>query len=196
MTSSFRNLLHLHFVYCLTNINAYVVLMVRSAAGPTLAQVTGTLHMFMSPAVMSVLPHTACQMGLPMECRLIWRPFAWAGIMHTSERPLGQPALVGAGAGSGRAGSGRAEPAQGDSLKWAGLVVKGKSRGGHKRCTSHQHPSPTAWRTRLLPPPPPWYHRLYYILHKASIYSNHTVFEWDTFMCWFHGCYHGRYTDI
>ena len=22
---------------------------------------------------------------------------------------------------------------------------------------------------------------------------NHTVFEWDTFMCWFHGCYHGGY---
>ena len=23
--------------------------------------------------------------------------------------------------------------------------------------------------------------------------SNHTVFEWDTSMCWFHGCYYGRY---
>ena len=25
---------------------------------------------------------------------------------------------------------------------------------------------------------------------------NHTVFEWNTFMGSFHGCCHGRYTDM
>ena len=32
-----------------------------------------------------------------------------------------------------------------------------------------------------------------FLKHSQSCYT-HTVFEWDTSLCCFHGCYHGRYT--
>ena len=34
---------------------------------------------------------------------------------------------------------------------------------------------------------------LFYL--RSLIQPNHTVFEWDTSMCRFHGCYHGSYRD-
>ena len=36
-----------------------------------------------------------------------------------------------------------------------------------------------------------WFHGCY---HGRYTLYNHIVFEWGTLMCWFHGCYHGRYT--
>ena len=36
-----------------------------------------------------------------------------------------------------------------------------------------------------------WFYGCY---HGRYTLYNHTVFEWDTFLCWFHGCYHGRCT--
>ena len=46
------------------------------------------------------------------------------------------------------------------------------------------------WRTGCTPilTPP-----LLYLAQSYSISPNHTVFELDTSMCWFHGCYQGRY---